>query len=74
MNSKDFHVGKPLRGEAADRIASAIQARVQPYPRRCEAQLFDGPEWRCHRDSGHRDAHVHYNEHNEGLSGWRNDD
>ena len=69
-----IHVGKPLRGEAADRIMERIQARVQPFPKRCTAQLFDGPEWRCHRDAGHRDAHVHYAETSGGLSGWHNEE
>lgn len=70
----EITVGKPLRGEAAERVMETIQARVQSRPRRCAAQMFDGPEWRCHRDAGHPDAHVHYNEHNDGLAGWRNED
>jgi hypothetical protein len=41
-------------------------------PKRCTANLFDGPEWRCHRDEGHFGDHVHYNEDNDGLAGWRN--
>lgn len=68
-----MEVGRPLRGEAAERVLDRIMERVQPYPKRCEAQLFDGPEWRCHRDAGHADAHVRYHEHNDGLAGWRNE-
>lgn len=68
-----YEVGKPLHGEAATRIMERIQPRVQGRPKRCTVELFTGPEWRCHRDAGHPDAHVHYNEHNDGLVAWRNE-
>lgn len=69
-----MEIGKPLRGEAAERIMEHLQSRVQSRPKRCEARLFDGDEYRCHRDAGHRDAHIHYAEKGDGLAGWRNED